>query len=56
MIPEHLISFANLEKEVLIIGVASRVEIWSKRIWKVYNKKIENKSEEIAEKLSESGI
>ncbi len=56
MIPEHLISFAKLKKEVLVIGVANRLEIWSEKNWVVYNKKIEEKSEDIAEKLSNSGI
>lgn len=56
MIPEHLLNFALLEKGVLVIGVGSRIEIWSEKKWRLYNRKIEGKSEEIAEKLSDSGI
>ncbi len=28
-IPQHLLEFANLEKEIVIIGVLNRIELWS---------------------------
>lgn len=56
MIPEHLIKFAKLKKDILVIGVGNRLEIWSEKNWSVYNKKISGRGEEIAEKLSNSGI
>ncbi len=55
-IPEHLLNFSRIKREVLVIGVSTRLEIWSKKRWETYNKAIEAKSEEIAEKLSSSGI
>jgi len=56
LIPEHLQRFAQFKKEILVIGVANRIELWAKRKWEVYNKTIEAKSEEIAEKISDRGI
>ncbi len=56
MVPEYLIKFAKLKKDILVIGVGNRIEIWSEKNWSVYNKKITGKSEEIAEKLSKMGI
>lgn len=55
-VPDHLISFAGLKKEVLVLGVSNRLEIWAEKNWEIYNKKVEAKSEDIAEKLTGSGI
>ena len=33
LVPANLREFAGLEKEVVLVGVASRVEIWSKARW-----------------------
>lgn len=54
-IPQHLREHAKIEKELVTIGVLSRVEIWSKQEWKDYG----NNSlgyDEIAEKMAELGI
>ena len=37
LIPANLREHAKLEKEAVIIGVASRIEIWSKEEWNSYN-------------------
>lgn len=37
VIPSHLREYANLEKEVLVIGTAPLAEIWNKSAWKEYN-------------------
>ena len=55
-IPEYLREYADLTKETVIIGVLERVEIWDKKRWKGYVKKLHERSEEIAEKLSEKGV
>ena len=51
LLPNNLRSYANLTKDVLIIGVSSRVEIWSKETWEEYNSQTEQSYEELAEKL-----
>ena len=55
-IPEYLRDYANLSKEVVLIGVGERVEIWSIKHWDSYEQDLEKRGEEIAERLKESGI
>ena len=55
-VPEYLRTYANLKKEVVIVGVLERVEIWDKTVWSRIRKGIEAKGEEVAEKLSGSGV
>jgi MraZ protein len=50
-IPNHLIQFAKLEKECVIIGVSNRVEIWSEEVWETYFNNSKDSFNEIAEKL-----
>ncbi len=55
LIPNNLRQVANLEKEVIIIGVGTRIEIWNKDKWKSYS----NDSisvEDIAENMTMLGI
>ena len=54
LIPAVLRDFAALEKEVVLIGVASRVEIWSKERWE--NEASYDDVEEIAEHMAELGF
>lgn len=54
LISQNLREFANLKKEIVIIGVSSRIEIWSKEKWDEYNETQD--SEDIAEKMSFLGI
>lgn len=53
-IPDFLLKHAQIKKEALVVGVADRVEIWAKERWELVKKEIDSKSEDIAEKLSES--
>ena len=55
-IPLQLRSHVNISRNVIVIGVGSRIEIWDKPQWEEYNKKIEKPFEEIAQKLSDMGI
>ena len=55
LIPQVLREFAKLEKDVVLVGVASRIEIWSKEKWNEYNESnIDYDS--IAEEMSNLGI
>jgi len=56
LIPDYLRQYAGLQKEVVVAGVYSRLEIWGKKQWNAYKLKTEKRSDEIAEKLSELGI
>lgn len=37
LIPQNLKEYANIEKEIVSIGVLTRIEIWSKESWIEYN-------------------
>lgn len=55
LIPQNLKEYAGIEKEIVSIGVLTRVEIWSKEKWQEYNdSNVDYQS--IAEKMSELGI
>lgn len=56
LLPLNLREHASLEKDIVLIGVSTRVEIWSRDKWEEY---IEGESENvdsIAEKMFELGI
>ncbi|NLM35426.1 MAG: division/cell wall cluster transcriptional repressor MraZ [Clostridiales bacterium] len=55
LIPQNLLEYAGIEKEIVSIGVSTRIEIWSKARWDEYNNSDIN-FDEIAEKMSELGI
>ncbi len=60
LIPEYLIDRAKLEKNVVIVGVRERAEIWDEARWDAYRAEIEGKandlSEKLAQKLGEAGM
>ena len=54
LISNNLRIAANLEKEVVIIGVGTRLEIWNKSTWEQMDKDIS--ADEIAENMTMLGI
>ena len=36
LLPAHLREYANLQKEIVIIGVGGRIEIWNSQLWEEY--------------------
>ena len=56
LINSNLREFAGLEKEVVIIGVGTRIEIWNKDKWKKYNSDENISADEIAENMTMLGI
>ncbi|KPL04057.1 MAG: hypothetical protein AMJ90_02030 [candidate division Zixibacteria bacterium SM23_73_2] len=50
-IPTNLLEFARIKKEVLILGVLERIEIWDPEIYNQYLASAEKTYEEIAEEL-----
>ncbi len=45
-----------MDKEVVIIGVGTRIEIWNKEKWKSYNSDENISADEIAENMTMLGI
>lgn len=54
LIPNNLRVAAKLEKEAVIIGVGTRLEIWDKNIWQNCDEAIS--ADEIAENMTMLGI
>jgi DNA-binding transcriptional regulator/RsmH inhibitor MraZ len=46
----------SLKSKVVIIGVSSRLEIWSEKVWSEYKKVVEKQADTLAEKLSSVGV
>jgi MraZ protein len=55
-LPNYLKDYAGIKNKVILTGMYSRVEIWPEESWKDFKRDMEDKSEEIAEGLSEIGI
>lgn len=55
-IPQNLREYAGLTKDVCIIGVATRVEIWDKAKWENYTSPENMDLDEIANQMSDLGI
>jgi MraZ protein len=51
LVPQYLKDYAAIRKEVIIVGVSNRIEIWSKDKWQEYYGIWHQSFEEIAEKL-----
>ncbi len=54
LLPQVLRTFAGLDKDVVLIGVASRIEIWNKDKWD--DASMAGDMDEIAEKMADLGI
>lgn len=51
LIPNNLRDHAKLKKDVVVIGVSNRVEIWSQEVWEQYSQETGLSFESIAEKM-----
>lgn len=56
LVPQNLRDFANLEKDVVIIGVSNRIEVWDLEKWNAYSSEADIDSDLIANKMSLLGI
>ena len=56
VIPANLRDIAGLEKDVVIIGVMSRIEIWNKEAWNAYNESVNEDYDGMISKMAELGI
>lgn len=56
IVPGNLREYAHLEKDVKVIGVGTRVEVWSNQTWESYSNPENISYDEIAEQMAELGI
>lgn len=54
LLPQYLKDFAGIKKEMVIVGVSNRIEIWASDLWKDFYGNSRKSFEQIAEKLIES--
>ena len=52
-VPDYLKDFAQIKREIIIIGVSDRIEVWDKGRWNKFYKENEKKFEQVAEDLFE---
>lgn len=53
LLPQYLKDYAGIKREVVIVGVSNRIEIWSQDKWKEFYEGTKESFEEIAEGLME---
>jgi len=51
LLPQYLKDFAGIKKDVVIVGVSNRIEIWAKDQWLEFYGNSRQSYEEIAEKM-----
>ena len=51
LVPPYLKEYAEIKRNVVVVGVSNRVEIWSKEVWKLFYDQTKDSFEEIAENL-----
>jgi MraZ protein len=56
LIPQYLKDFAQIKKDVMIVGVSNRIEIWAKDKWQEFYGTSQQTFEEIAEKLMDTSL
>lgn len=56
MIPQALREYAEIEKEVMFVGMVKRIEIWSKKRWAAEFEKSQNTINASLETLAELGL
>lgn len=56
LVASNLREYAEMDKEIVVIGVGNRIEMWNKEKWTVHNSNENISADEIAEKMDFLGI
>lgn len=56
LVASNLREYAEMDKEIVVIGVGNRIEMWNKEKWTVHNSDENISADEIAEKMDFLGI
>jgi len=51
LVPEYLKDYAHIRRDVMVVGVANRIEIWSLEAWTTFYNESKDSFEQIAEGL-----
>jgi transcriptional regulator MraZ len=52
ILPAHLMHYAKLEREVVVIGIHDHLEIWDRAAWRAELERFEGSAEDVAERLA----
>ena len=52
MLPPSLLEHAGLGREVVVIGMRGRIEIWDRAAWRAQLKEVMGGAEHVAERLA----
>ncbi len=55
-IPQHLREYAKIERDAVVVGVGSRIEIWSLENWKRYIARVQAEAATLASGLEDLSI
>lgn len=55
-LPSYLREYSNIKKDVVIVGIYNRIEIWPASVWADFKNEMEDSGDEIAESLTEIGF
>jgi len=56
LVPPHLRTEANLQREIVLVGMLNHVEIWDKETWEEENQATSENFAEFDEQFAEMGI
>jgi len=56
LLPQYLREYAGLDKNTIVAGLYSRLEIWDASIWQSYKEKAEKETEKITQAMADLGI
>ncbi|PIR71607.1 MAG: cell division/cell wall cluster transcriptional repressor MraZ, partial [Candidatus Nealsonbacteria bacterium CG10_big_fil_rev_8_21_14_0_10_37_25] len=56
LIPDYLKNYAFLKKNVAILGLSNRIEVWDERRWREYKEKTEKEIGDMASRLQQLGF
>ena len=56
LVASNLREYAKMDKEIVVIGVGNRIEMWNKAKWNTHNSADNISADEIAEKMDFLGI
>ena len=56
LIPPTLREFAGLQKDVAVLGIRNKIEIWSKDKWDEFREGVKEKAKALPDKLMEIGF
>jgi MraZ protein len=51
LMPKYLKDYAGIKRDIMIVGVSNRIEIWAREAWLEYYNSSKDSFEDIAEKL-----